>query len=440
MTIKAILSVIIFAVAYALIATEKINKTIVAILGALLMLFLHLISFEEAIAAVDLNVIFLLVGMMSAVYILSKTGFFQWAAVALARYSQGNPVLIMLLLLAFTAFISAFLDNVTTVVLLVPVTILISQILEISPVPFVIMEALASNIGGTSTLVGDPPNVLIGLQGGLSFNDFLVNLAPVVLVIFLAFAFTSLIIFRKQLKVPEQIRNRLADAIPRLAIVDKKNMIRSLIVLGLIIIAFFFHSVLHLEPGIIALGGGMILLLVCKADSSEALMQVEWGVIFFFIGLFMMTAGLERNGVIAYLANSMLKISQNNLFVACLVVLWGSALLSTVLDNIPFVMAMVPLIKMLFAPLAAQMGITDQTLIFLKVAQPLWWSLAMGACLGGNGTLIGASANVVSARISEKNHYPISFILFTKYGFPFMLQSLVICTIYIWLRYFLWRT
>lgn len=436
MDAKAIASIIIFAVAYILIAMEKIHKTIVVIMGATLMLCLRLISFKQAEESVDFNVIFLLVGMMTAVYILSKTGFFQWTAVYVAKLAKGSPLRIMVLLVGITTVISAFLDNVTAIVLLVPVTILIAQVLEISPVPFVILEALGSNIGGTATLIGDPPNILIGLQGGLSFNSFIINLTPAIVVVFVVFIGTAIFVFKSKLRVPGSVRNRLMDAIPQLAIVDKKNMTRALIVLGCVIIAFFFARIIRLEPGFIAMAGAMVLLVVCDAEPSEAMRHVEWGVIFFFIGLFMMTACLQVNGVMDWLANSMLKISGNNLFLTCMVILWGSAILSAVLDNIPFVMAMIPLIKLMIGPIAATMAIADPALIKLKVAEPLWWSLSLGACLGGNGTLIGASANVVAVRISEKNKYPISFMTFTKYGFLFMIQSIIVCTIYIWLRYF----
>jgi Na+/H+ antiporter NhaD/arsenite permease-like protein len=343
---------------------------------------------------------------------------------------------IFISLLVVTALFSAFLDNVTTVILLVPVTILITQLLELPVLPFVILEAVASNIGGTATLIGDPPNIIIGSQGGLSFNDFIFNLAPGIIVVMVFFCLTVFVIFRRQLTVSESVKKRVIDAKPHLAITDKKNMIRSLIVLGLVLVGFFLHSLIHLEPGIIALGGSMIMMIVCKAESEEVLMKVEWAVIFFFIGLFMMIAGLEKNGVIDYLAHSMLSLANNNLFALCMVVLIGSAVFSAVLDNIPFVIAMVPLMKLCFGPIADTLGITDPVAIHAQIAEPLWWSLALGACLGGNGTLIGASANVVATQICHRNKYPVSFFTFTKYGAGFMVQSVAISAVYIWVRYF----
>lgn len=434
---KAIASIVVFVTAYYFIATEKVNKTIVAVLGASVVLLLGLVTFEKAVMAVDFNVVFLLVGMMTSVYILSKTGFFEWVAVSVAKYAKGEPWLIMVLLLTVTAALSAFLDNVTTIIMLVPVTILITQILEISPIPFVVMEAIVSNIGGTSTLIGDPPNIIIGSQAGLSFNSFLAHLGPVVLIVFIVFMVTLFFIFGKKFNVSEEVKARVKDAIPHLAIVDKKRMIRSLSIFALIFLGFFMHNLLNVEAGVIALGGSMLMLLVCRSESEDALMSVEWGVVFFFIGMFIMIGALEANGVMSWVGYHIIHLAGKNLFLVCLVVLWGSAIFSSLLDNIPFVITMVPIVRQFVIYFSQASGIADPVAIQMEIAQPLWWSLALGACLGGNGTLIGASANIVMARISEKNNYPISFMRFFKYGFGFMIQSMVICTLYIWIRYFL---
>ncbi|MFA5251366.1 MAG: ArsB/NhaD family transporter, partial [Phycisphaerae bacterium] len=360
----------------------------------------------------------------------------EWAAISMAKLGKGKPIRIMLLLLVVTAFFSAFLDNVTCVVLFVPVTILIAQILEISPVPFVILEAIASNIGGTATLIGDPPNVIIGSQGNLSFNDFVINLTPGILAVMAAFLGTVYLVFYKRIAVEENIRKRIDEAIPGLAIIDRRNMVKSLIVTGIMLVGFVFHSVIGLEPGVIALAGSMIMMIVCKTESNDALMKVEWAVIFFFIGLFIMVAAIEDTGGINWIAQHLLAVAGNNLFLLCIVILWGSAILSSVLDNIPFIIAMVPLLKLSFATIAQNLGVTDPVAIHNTIAEPLWWSLSLGVCLGGNGTLIGASANVVSAHICDKNKYHISFWEFTRMGFPLMIQSIIISTIYLWLRYF----
>jgi Na+/H+ antiporter NhaD/arsenite permease-like protein len=433
---KTLLSILIFVIAYFFIATEKINKTIVAVMGAALVIFLKLVTFEEAISAVDFNVIFLLVGMMTAVHILSKTGFFEWTAISVAKLAGGNPSLIMLLLLLVTAVLSAFLDNVTTIILLVPVTILITQLLEIPLAPFVILEAIASNIGGTSTLIGDPPNIIIGSKANLSFMDFIVHLGPAISFIFVIFMVTIFFLFRKKFHVPDQIRRRVKDSIPHLAIIDRPNMIRSLIVFLFIFVGFFLHDMINVKPGIIALAGSMVMLLVCKSESDETLMKVEWGVIFFFIGIFMIIASLEVNGVIAWIGNWIIQTAGSNLLILCIAILWGSAFFSSILDNIPFVITMVPLVQSIAISFARTSGLTDPALIHLRIEQPLWWSLALGACLGGNGTLIGASANIVMARISERNNVPVTFGRFFRYGFFFMLQSVILASIYIWVRYF----
>jgi Na+/H+ antiporter NhaD/arsenite permease-like protein len=433
---KAFLSIAVFIVSYLLIASDKVNKTIVAIMGASCALFLGLVTFDQAIAAVDFNVVFLLVGMMTSVYVLSQTGFFEWAAIGLAKRAKGEPWRIMMVLLVLTAVLSAFLDNVTTIILLVPVTILIMQLLEISPVPFVIMEAIVSNIGGTSTLIGDPPNIIIGSKADLSFNSFMVNLGPAVVVVLLFFLGTVYLIFRNKFQVSEKIKKRVTDSIPHLAIVDRAKMVRALMVLCLIFAGFLLHSVLEIKPGIIALAGGMLMLLVCRSESEDTLMRVEWGVIFFFIGMFMIISALEVNGVIAWIGEHIINMAGNNIFLVCIIVLWGSAVCSAILDNIPFVITMIPLIQHFIVYFSRTSGITDPFLISSHIAQPLWWSLALGACLGGNGTLVGASSNIVMARICEKNRYNIGFMHFFKYGAFFVVQSMLICTLYIWLRYF----
>ncbi|MDP8266366.1 MAG: ArsB/NhaD family transporter [Candidatus Aceula meridiana] len=432
----AFLSILIFIIVYIFIVTEKVNKTTVAILGASAVLFLKLVTFQQAVDAVDFNVIFLLIGMMTSVHVLAKTGFFEWTAISVAKFSKGKPLFILLLLLSVTAVLSAFLDNVTTIILLVPITILITQLLEISPIPFVMLEAIVSNIGGAATLIGDPPNIVIGSKGNLSFNDFLIHLGPVILIVFAVFLMTVWVLFRKKFHVPERIKMRVKDAIPRLAIVDKKNMIRSLCVMGLIFLGFFLHEIIGVEPGIIALSGSMIMVLACRSESEDSLAQVEWGVIFFFIGMFMIISALEVNGVIGWIGYKILHLAGKNLFLVCIIVLWGSALLSAILDNIPFVITMIPLIKHFIAHFSEASGSVAAGTIHLQSVQPLWWALALGACLGGNGTLIGASANIVMARISKKNNYHVSFLHFFKYGLFFMLQSVIICTIYLAVRYF----
>ncbi len=419
-------SLIVFAILYVCIATERIEKAVAAILGAGAVLFLHLISFEDAIKSIDMNVIFLLVGMMTCVRILGDTGFFEWVAISIAKKARGNALVIMALLLFATMVFSALLDNVTTIVLMAPVTILIAQILELPATLFIVLEAVASNIGGTATLIGDPPNIIIGSQAHLSFNDFLVHLAPGIALAGLIFIVTVVFFYRKKLRVPDSIRVRVLDAEPELAIYDRKKLIRALVVFGMIFAGFLAHRLLRVQAGIVALSGMAIILLVCQSESDRALKAVEWDVILFFIGLFIVIGSLERNGVLDILAEWIMLICGKNLFLSCLVILWGSAILSAVLDNIPFVMAMMPLVQKLIVANGGE----------ATGSHPLFWALAMGACLGGNGTLIGASANIVAAKIGEKNGYPITFFGFMKVSLPLMFQSLIVSTVYLWFRYF----
>jgi len=432
----AVISLVIFAAVFLCIIFELADKTIVSMAGACLAVGLKLITFEQAIDAIDFNVLFLLIGMMISVSILSRTGFFEWTAILLAKKSGGRPVVILILFLLITAVFSSVLANVTTVMLLIPVTILVCQILEISPVPFVISEAIASNVGGTATLIGDPPNIIIGSQAGLTFNQFLWHLGPVVAVAMAVFILTVWLMFRKQMQVPASIRARVADALPELAITDRANMIKSLIVIGLMLAVFFLHSVIEVEVGIVALGAAMVQLFWCRDKVDSAFGDVEWGVIFFFIGLFVMISAVEHSGVLAAAAKWMIGVAGHNLFLLCVVILWGSAVLSAVVDNIPFVITMIPILKACIPSIASAMGVSDAGAIEASIAGPMWWSLALGACLGGSGTLIGASPNVVSVQICNRNNYPISFWQFTKYGIFFTVQQMLICTGYIWVRYF----
>ena len=432
-----LLPILVFLVVYFFIATELIDKTIAALIGAGLMIGLHFVGYEEALHAIDMNVLFLLIGMMIVVNTLTDTGVFEWLAIKLARLAKGNGLILAIFFMILTAVLSAFLDNVTTVILMAPITILLCQLLEIPAVPILIMEAVFSNIGGTATLVGDPPNILIGSQTHLSFNDFLINLSPPVLVMLVLLIGVMGLMFRKTIKTTEQTRKRIEQSRPEKAILQPVVLKKALVVFGLILAGFFAGRLLEIEPGIIALAGAMIMVLVCKKDIHHSLVHVEWNTILFFSGLFMMISALEHHGVFEAMGEFILHICGGNLMATALTILWFSAIASAIVDNIPLVMAMIPLVKGIIPVFAQQMGLDDQALIHAQIAEPLLWSLALGACLGGNGTLVGASANVVIAQVANRNNCPITFWSFTKYGFPFMIASLLIAHLYLYLRYFM---
>ncbi|MCF7848298.1 MAG: anion permease, partial [Kiritimatiellales bacterium] len=354
--------ILVFLVVYFLIATEIIDKTIAALIGAGLVIGLHLVGYEEALHAIDLNVLFLLIGMMVVVNILTDTGVFEWLAIRLARLARGNGLLIAVFFMLLTAVLSAFLDNVTTVILMAPITILLCQLLEITAAPILIMEAVFSNIGGTATLVGDPPNILIGSQTQLSFNDFIVNLAPPVLVMVVVLLGAMVLMFRKQIKTTEQTRKRIEQSRPEKAILQPFVLKKALTVFGLILAGFFAGRVLGIEPGIIALAGAMIMVLVCKKDIHHSLLHVEWNTILFFAGLFMMIAALEHAHVFEKMGEIILHLCKGNLMATALAILWFSAIASAIIDNIPLVMAMIPLVKGIIPVFALQMGIDDAAL------------------------------------------------------------------------------
>lgn len=429
--------ILVFLVVYFFIATEIIDKTIASLIGAGLMIGFHLVGYEEALHAIDLNVLFLLIGMMVVVNTLTDTGVFEWLAIKLARLAKGNGMLIVVLFMVLTAVLSAFLDNVTTVILMAPITILLCQLLELPAAPILIMEAIFSNIGGTATLVGDPPNILIGSQTALSFNDFLINLSPPVVVAMVLLLGVMVLMFNKRMRTTEQTRKRIEQSRPDKAILQPLVLKKSLAVFALILAGFFGGRALDIEPGIIALAGAMLMVLVCKKDIHHSLVHVEWNTILFFAGLFMMIGALEHAHVFEFMGDYILEICGGNLMATALTILWFSAIASAIVDNIPLVMAMIPLVKGIIPIFAQQMGIDDPALIHTQIAEPLLWSLALGACFGGNGTLVGASANVVIAQVANRNGCKITFGSFTKYGFPFMLISLVVASGYIYLRYFM---
>ena len=418
-------SIIIFLLFYILLISEKVEKSILAVFFAAAAIGFKLIDFETAMRSIDLNVIFLLIGMMTSVNILADTGFFEWIAIFVAKKMKGNGFGIFAMLLAITIIFSALLDNVTTVILIAPMTILITQILELPTAPFLILEAMASNIGGTATLIGDPPNIIIGSRVGLTFNDFIIHVSPIIILISVVFIFLSAFMLRKKLYIPKNVKLRVLEALPENALRDKKRLYISLAIFVLIFLGFALHSALGIEPGIIALGGMALMMFFARSESDHLLKSVEWDSILFFIGLFIIIGAMEHNGVLDLVADLLIKMSAGNMLLATLIILWGSAIFSSLLDNIPFVITMAPLVQKLAISFGAS-GVGPH---------PLFWALAIGACLGGNGTLIGASANVIIAKIGKNNNNPITFGQFSRLSIPLTLLVLVIASVYLWLRY-----
>ena len=422
MTTTQIISVIIFLITMTAIMTERVHRTVAAIAGAILLIVTHILTIEKSISYVDMNTIGVLVGMMLFVAVVKNSGIFEYIAIKSAKIAKGKPVNIMIIFIIITAVLSAFLDNVTTVLLVGPMTIAITRILDISPVPFLITQIMASNIGGTATLVGDPPNIMIGSAANLSFTDFILNTGvPAVITLIAAIGY-FLILYKKHMKVEDSAINNIMKMDENKAIKDKSLMIKSIIMIILVVVAFVFHSQLGMESCTIALTAAIIMLLFGGQDAEEVIISVEWSTILFFIGLFIVVGGLEETGIIEKLANMLINATNGNMVLTMIIILWASAIISSFLDNIPFVATLIPLI------------ITMQQAGGIDV-MPLWWALSLGACLGGNGTLIGASANVVLSSISNKNGYPITFKDYFKVGFPMMIVSIIICTGYLLIRF-----
>lgn len=423
-----IVAIIVFSVVYLLIASERVNRVAAALAGAGVVLAVGVVGSQDAFfsaeTGIDWNVVFLLFGMMVIVGVLRQTGVFEYVAIWAAKLAKGRPFRVMALLCVITAVASAGLDNVTTVLLVAPVTVLVCERIGVRPVPFLIAEALASNIGGTATLVGDPPNLIVASRSGLTFSDFLVNLGPIVIVMLVVFIGLSRVLFRKDFVAdPAQVA-QVMELDEREAIQDRALLVRSLAVLALVLAGFTLHGVLHLEPSVVALLGAGLLVAISGLPARSYLVEVEWETLLFFAGLFILVGSLVKTGVIDHLASALVAATGDSVQGAMMLLLWGSAALSAIIDNIPFVATMTPVVDQLVGgagPFAGQNG--------------LWWALVLGADLGGNATAIGASANVVVAGISKRNGHPISFWEFTRYGSVVALVTLAIATPYLLLRY-----
>jgi Na+/H+ antiporter NhaD/arsenite permease-like protein len=424
----------VLAITYAVIMSEKVNRSIVALIGAAIMVVSGVLTQEEAIKGVDWNTIGLLTGMMILVSISRRSGMFEYVAVWSAKAAKAHPAGILLLLQIATAVLSALLDNVTTVLLIVPVTLAITRTLEVPPYPYLFAEIMASNIGGTATLIGDPPNIIIGSQVGLAFNDFVYHLTPVILVTLVVQALMIHLIWGRKMHATEAAEARVLAMRPEETIKDWLLLKQALAILTIVMVTFVLARPLHLEPATIAIFGAALLMFFdnwahhaekASHNIHQTFGDVEWITIFFFIGLFIVVHGVDVAGLLAVLGQKLVAATGGSLSTTGYAILWVSAILSAIVDNIPFVATMIPLIK----NMAPQLGGADHI-------KPLWWCLSLGACLGGNGTLVGASANLTVAGISERNGVPFRFITYTLYAFPLMVVSLIISNLYVWWRYF----
>ncbi len=415
---QLILAVSVFIITFGLIVTEKLDRVAISILGATTMVAFGILSQDDAITYMDFNTIGLLIGMMLMVNIIKESGLFESQAIFIAKKAKGDPWKILVLLGIFTAVSSAFLNNVTIILLVVPSTLFITEILKVDPKPFLFAEIVLSNIGGAATVIGDPPNTLISNAIGISFNTFFINVAPIVAIIIFVYIILFKIIFGKGLVAREENKAVVMKLDHKQAINDKPLLIKGLVVLFLTVLGFVFYDAIGLELATIALLGASFLMIISKADVHKAITEVEWNTVLFFLSLFVLVGALEHIGAIDIMAKYMIKVTGGNVLVTTMVILWGAAILSAFLDNIPLVATMIPLIL----SIEAQTGIQDMT---------YWWALALGACLGGNGSLVGATPNVVVAGIMEKRGNKIAFMEYLKYGFPFMIISLAISAIYI---------
>jgi Na+/H+ antiporter NhaD/arsenite permease-like protein len=414
-------AVVLFAAALAVIASERVHRTKVALIGAVLLLLTQTIDQEQAVEAIDWNTLGLLVGMMLMVKVTETTGVYTWLAIRAGQLSRGRPLAVVLALATTTAVLSAFLDNLTTVLLMVPITFLLADALDIDPIPLVIIEIVVSNIGGTATLIGDPPNILIAGATGLSFTAFIVNLAPIAAVTFVVVTAGLYALYRRQLQVAPEARRHVMGLDATRSIEDLPELKRTVPILLATIFVFFVHKPLHLEPATVALSGASVMLLISRQPLERSLAGIEWPTLFFFVGLFVMVGALEETGAIDEVANGIATLTDGDYTAELLGILWTSAIGSGLVDNIPFTAAMIPVVDQL------QSGNTGD--------DAYWWALALGACFGGNATLVAAAANVAAAGMAARAGRPIGFLAFLRVGLPVTAISLVLATAYVALRY-----
>ncbi len=430
MSLDAGIAIVIFAITLAGIITERVHKTVVVLCGGTAMILLGVVGQEKAFNYIDLGVIFLLTGMMIIVHFLAESGFFGYVAIRMAQIARGRPAPLTVLLCLVTGGLSALVDNVTTVLLIAPIIFLITDRLEVRPEPYLLLTIFSSNIGGAATLIGDPPNILIGSSSHLSFNAFIVHLAPVSAVAMVALAVFGVFTIRGEAFVSSDIRARIMELDAHSAIRDKRLLIKTLSVLGLVLIAFTLHDLLGTEPATVALAGAAVLLAVVKADPEKAFKTVEWPTLFFFIGLFLLVSGLAATGVLDGLARAGLRLSDGNLFLSAMMIMWFAAAASAFVGNVPITAALIPVVHTTIPELARATEYTDGA-----VSMALWWALALGACFGGNATVYASAANLVVLDIARKNRRPISFTGYLRFSLPITLGSLIIASLYVGLRY-----
>ena len=417
MTEVQIISIAVFVIVMALVVSEKIHRALAALLGAVALFIIGIVDFDAGMESIDFNTLGVLCGMMMFVSVVKQSGLFEYVAIKSAKICKGQPWRIMVAFVVITAIFSALLDNVTTVLLIGPMTIMLCRTLKINAVPYLMAEIMASNIGGTATLIGDPPNIMIGSAAGLTFFDFIRYDAPIAIIVLIMVIVIFKFQFGRKLVVADEDMKKVMALSESEAIVDKKLFFQSLVMLGLVTAAFMLHGVLGLESSVIALTAAAIMMLISRCDLEKAIEGVEWSTIGFFLGLFVVVGAMEHTGVIGMIGENLVAVTGGNIILLMIALLWGSAILSAILDNIPFVATMIPIITVM-----SSTGID----VF-----PLWWAISLGACLGGNGTLVGASANVVLSGIANKEGYQITFIGFMKEALPITLLSIAVSTVYL---------